>query len=141
MARMRIVELGSSDGKLLDRAVRGFRGVSGVDHLAFLTDPSSVCLLMVDGAEVVGWAWGTRQRHVCGYSQLQLYEIEVVEQSRRHGIGRTLLTAFLEIARRDGDAKVYLFTAADNTPAKALYREVGGVPAEPDETSFSWRLV
>jgi ribosomal protein S18 acetylase RimI-like enzyme len=140
MAGMRIVELGRGDDVLLDRAVRTFRGVSGVHHAAFLADSSSVCLLMVDGDEVVGWAWGTRQRHVCGYSQLQLYEIEVIGPSRRRGIGSRLVAAFLDIGRRDGDAKVYLFTGADNTAAQALYQRQGGTPSDSDDTGYSWRL-
>jgi ribosomal protein S18 acetylase RimI-like enzyme len=141
MAGMRIVELGQGDDELLDRAVRTFRGVTGIDHATFLADPSSVCLVTIDGDDVVGWAWGTRQRHVCGYSQLQLYEVEVIEPSRRLGIGSRLVEAFLDIGRRDGDAKVYLFTGVANTAANMLYKHLGGKAFESDERGYFWELI
>jgi hypothetical protein len=91
---MRIVQLGPGDEGFLDVAVRQFRELEGVDHRPFLHDPGTIAFLaLVDvgghdtrrkglasgaGADVIGWAWGLRQRHVAGYSQVQLYEIEVV---------------------------------------------------------------
>jgi GNAT superfamily N-acetyltransferase len=63
---------------------------------------------------VAGWVWGCRQSHVCGYSQVRLYEIGVAEPARRRGIGRALLTAFREHAIREGHRRMWLFTDEDN---------------------------
>jgi ribosomal protein S18 acetylase RimI-like enzyme len=139
-AVMRIVELGGGDESLLGAAVLRFRGADGIDHGLFLADPGTVALVAVDGEQVEGWAWGQRERHVCGYSQLLLYEIEVAAAARRQGVGRALISAFLAIGRREGHAKMWLFTRADNSGAKALYQSAGGIAAADDETGFSWEL-
>ena len=137
---MRLVHLGDGDADLLDRAVRRFRGAPGADGAGFLADRSVAVLVALDGEEIAGWAWGWRQHHVCGYTQLQLYEIEVAPPWRRQGIGRQLLTAFLTIGRAEGHSKVYLFTAAGNLQAKALYEQLGGVAAGEDETGYCWQI-
>lgn len=137
---MRIVELTEENHELLDIAVRRFRGLTGVDHGPFLRDPTTVALVIVDDSEVVGWVWGMRQRHVSGYTQLQLYEIEVAEPWRRKGVGRRLMTALLDLARREGHAKMWLFTSADNVPAKALYEAMGGGPSMHEDAGYWWQL-
>ncbi len=137
---MRIVELTEHDHVILDRAVVQFRGIANVDHQPFLRDPGTVALVALDGDEIIGWAWGHAERHVCGYSQLMLYEIEVAGSVRRQGIGRALLAAFLNVGRRDGHAGVYLFTGESNGPAQALYRSLNGVASAENDTGFSWRF-
>lgn len=96
---MRVHRLTAQDHGLLDVAVRRFRDVVVEDHAPFLEDPATVAFVALEDGEVVGWAWGCRQRHVCGYSQVQLYEIGVAEAAaRRRGIGHALPTAFREHA-------------------------------------------
>jgi GNAT superfamily N-acetyltransferase len=64
-------------------------------------------VVAVDNAgELSRWAWGTRQRHPCGSSQLMLYEIEVAEDVRRQCIGSELMATVLQLAKRDGQAGV-----------------------------------
>jgi ribosomal protein S18 acetylase RimI-like enzyme len=137
---MRIIELADNDEQLIAAAVAKFRRVEGIDHALFLRDPATVALVALEGAEVIGWAWGQRERHVCGYSQLLLYEIDVAEPARRRGVGRNLMSAILEIGRREGHAKVWLFTGSDNIAAKALYQAMGGIAATANDTGYSWQL-
>jgi len=138
---VRIVELTEHDRELLDRAVVRFRGVRGIEHGAFLGDPATLALVTLDDdGEVVGWAWGLRERHVGRYSQLLLYEIEVAGSARRQGVGRGLLDRLVEIARQEGHARMYLFTGGDNEPARALYEAAGGALSAPAEVGCSWRL-
>jgi hypothetical protein len=61
---MRIVQLTPGDEALLDIAARQFRGVDGVDQSSFLRDPATVVLLMMNDADVVGWAWGASATRV-----------------------------------------------------------------------------
>jgi ribosomal protein S18 acetylase RimI-like enzyme len=117
------------DRALLDTAVRTFRKVVVEDHTPFLSDPATVASVALSDTVVVGWVWGHRQRHICGYTQFQLYEIEieieVVESARRRGVGRALMAEFMTVARAEGAAKVWLFTDEDNHAAKALYMGLG----------------
>lgn len=137
---MRIHRLTSNDHDLLGAAVRKFRGAEVPDHTPFLNDPSSIAFLALDGDDVSGWVWGLRQRHVCGYSQVQLYEIGVDETARRRGVGRALLNAFRDQAVREGHRKMWLFTDEDNHAAKALYEAAGGQPSPHDDAGYWWQL-
>jgi ribosomal protein S18 acetylase RimI-like enzyme len=118
-----------------------FSGIELVDTTSFLTDPATVVVLaMGEGQELLGWAWGLRQRHVGGYSQLQLYEIEVAVQQRGLGIGRALVDWFVDLARQEGDRKMWLFTDHDNLPAKALYEATGGRRSAHDDAGYWWSI-
>jgi ribosomal protein S18 acetylase RimI-like enzyme len=133
-------QLTSGDDALLDAAVRLFRGVLVLDHDPFLADPASVAFVAIDGQELVGWVWGLRQRHVCGYTQVQLYEIEVSEPARGRGIGRDLLTAFRDAAILEGHRRMWLFTDLENRVAKRLYESAGGRPSAHDDAGYWWQL-
>jgi GNAT superfamily N-acetyltransferase len=137
---MRVERLTVQDHALLDAAVRRFRGVVVKDHGPFLADPSTMAFVAVDDGEVIGWAWGLRQRHAAGYTQVQLYEIEVTETARRRGVGRALLTAFRDQAVREGHRRMWLFTDSDNHAAMALYEAEGGEPSAHNDAGYWWQL-
>jgi hypothetical protein len=71
------------------RAIGIFKNEPAVGPTEFLADPATVVLIALDPEDgIIGWAWGTRQRHVRGYVQLMLYEIDVLSQFRRHWPGQ-----------------------------------------------------
>jgi ribosomal protein S18 acetylase RimI-like enzyme len=135
---VRVHRLTGDDRELLDAALRTFRGDGVADPAPFLADPASIAFVALEDGEVIGWAWGFRQRHVRGHSQVQLYEIDVVERARRRGVGRTLLLAFRELAVSEGHRKLWLVTTEDNLPAQALYRSAGGQPSP--HAGYWWPL-
>lgn len=138
--RVRVHRLRDEDHELIDAAVRRFRDVEVQDHAPFLEDPATIAFVAMDGGEVIGWVWGFRQRHACGYSQVQLYEIGVAEAARRHGVGRALLEAFRDLAIQEGHRKMWLFTDEGNQAAKALYEATGGQPSPHDDAGYWWQL-
>lgn len=117
-----------------------FRGRPAVDAEGFLADPGTVVFVAEAGSDVVGWVWGVRQRHVLGHIQLQLYEIEVLPGFRGRGLGRALVEEVLEVARREGHARMWLFTDEDNKAARRLYEAAGGVPSPHDDAGYWWQL-
>jgi ribosomal protein S18 acetylase RimI-like enzyme len=67
------------------------------------------------------------QRHLTG--------LAVVPERQRHGIGRSLLSKVLDDARREGCARVTLWTHTANVPARKLFEAAGFLPTgrrEPD---------
>lgn len=90
---MKIHRLTTDHVDLLARATVQFRHRTDIDQAAFLADPATRVWVALADERIVGWVWGTRQRHVLGYTQFQLYEIEVVEEYRTRGIGRALVEA------------------------------------------------
>jgi ribosomal protein S18 acetylase RimI-like enzyme len=137
---VRVRVLGVDDAELWDRTVRRFRDVV-TDPVPFLADPSTVPVVATGPADALaGWAWGLRQRHAAGYTQIQLYEIEVEATWRRHGVGRALLREFLSLARREGQRRLWLFTDEDNHAATGLYESLGGLPSPHRDAGYWWQL-
>jgi len=63
-----------------------------------------------------------------GAGQADIQTVAVAEHARRRGIGRALVTALLDEARRRGAAEVFLEVRADNPGAQALYASLGFEP-------------
>lgn len=59
--------------------------------------------------------------------QADIQTIAVVDRARRRGLGRTLVRALLNEARRRGATEVFLEVRADNPGARALYEGMGFV--------------
>jgi len=137
---MKIKQLAAGDEALLEQAVRSSRGAVGADHTAFLSDPATLALAAVEDGQVLGSAWGLRQRHIAGYTQVQLYELHVIEHARRRGLGRALVQELLAIVRAEGHAKMWLFTDEDNMPARQLYMTLGGVSSGHSHATHWWSL-
>lgn len=74
--------------------------------------------------------------------EAELLSIAVERRARRKGFGAALLGQAIDLARKDGASRIFLEVAADNGPARTLYRtrgfiEVGRRPAyylRPDGT-------
>ena len=75
---------------------------------------------------------GERDGRIVAYGVLtlapgeaQLLNLSVVADARRAGLGRALLTQFLDDARRLGAEQVFLEVRVSNTPAIRLYEQEG----------------
>lgn len=114
--------------------VAGWRG-------RFLPDPTTVAVVARSGNRVLGWAWGYRQIRPDGDTMLLLYELDVVDEERRKGIGTSLVEAFLELGQREGHRKMWVLTEVDNEAAIALYEATGGERAQGGRVSYQWALL
>jgi ribosomal protein S18 acetylase RimI-like enzyme len=57
--------------------------------------------------------------------QCYLEELYVAPDRRGRGIGRALMDAAIDLARREGAADMHLATGEDDTAARALYESLG----------------
>lgn len=66
-----------------------------------------------------------------GRDACNIHDLYLIEDARRHGLGRRLMNACADHARAMGCGKLTLEVNTDNAPARALYRSLGfDVPEE-----------
>ncbi len=105
----------------------------------FCDDAANVLLVANRGDLLCGLLVAYRLRCLDGRrAQLFIDEVDVHEDSWRRGVGRAMLAIALQIAREMDAGEVWVQTHASNAPAVALYRAVGGVQEDPDETIVSF---
>ncbi len=73
-----------------------------------------------DGGELLGWA-GVRVID----GEAEILTVGVIPSARRRGLGRELLRALLDEARRRAASEVFLEVRADNVGAQSLYETEG----------------
>jgi len=107
---------------------------------ALLHDPRTVFLVaFTDGGESAGLvlAYELPRRH--GHEvTLCVYEVEVVEAYRRHGVATRLLRELERVARERGIAEAFVLTEAGNTAAMRLYESLGGLPEHVVQWDFDY---
>ena len=67
-----------------------------------------------------------------------LAELYVVPDRRGHGLGRALMDAAIELARREGADYMELNTGEDDVAARALYESLGFVNREGPEGPITY---
>lgn len=85
------------------------------DFASLLSLPSSVLIVEETGFLLASFVAG----------EMEILTFCVVPSARRQGRGRVLLQSALDFARKQGGERVFLEVRADNTPALALYRQMG----------------
>jgi len=106
---------------------------------AFLADDRHYFIVGYVGDEPVGYVFGYRLSRFDGRPPVMfVYEVAVVEQHRRRGIGRGLIEEAKRLAKADGCGKMLVPTNRSNEAAMALYRSTGGEEGAADATAFWW---
>ena len=83
----------------------------------FIAHSNSKTWVAEEGDSIIGFAVAERRSGRVGH----IVTIDVVEQWRRHGVGKALMDAAEDWARQHGLGFIYLETAADNLVAQAFY--------------------
>ena len=105
----------------------------------FLVTPGHHLLLAFVDEVPAGFVSGVELTHPDKGTEMFLYELAVDGPFRRHGIGKALVDALLEIARAHGCYDMWVLTDHDNDAALATYRAT----ATTDESShvmLTWDL-
>jgi ribosomal protein S18 acetylase RimI-like enzyme len=131
--------LAPGDEEVLPELSRwGGRPPLGHDAAAqFLRNERNHLLVAFEGRDAVGMllAHELDRRHA-DERKMFLYEIDVLADHRRRGIGRGLMAAFAELCRNRGYVKAWVLTDEENEPAMAFYAACGGTRVRPDQVMF-----
>lgn len=89
-------------------------------YLGELRNPSAFYLVAMQGHHLLGYGgmWVVEEN-------AHVVTLAVRPESRRHGLGRTLMDALVAEARRRGAKEMTLEVRAGNTPAQGLYSAMG----------------
>jgi len=101
-----------------------------------LRDERTVFVAAFDAGAPVGFAFGfvLPRRHGAP-TILFVYEVGVDEAYRRRGIAKELMR---RLAAEAGAGEGFVLTEPDNEAANALYRSLGGAPAEVVQWDFEY---
>ncbi len=104
------------------------RGIAAESHQRFLPDGVATAgVHIVVGEDPrgvrVGVLWVGPNPD--GVGPAWVYEIEVVEERRGEGWGRSLMAAAEELAREDGHSEIGLNVFGSNAVARGLYESLG----------------
>jgi ribosomal protein S18 acetylase RimI-like enzyme len=90
--------------------------------------PGNVVLVAERDGEIAGYVFGAKE----GFDYMSLrgpagviYDLLVVPNHRRQGVGAALMSAMLEALKRLGVPRALLFTAEKNQVAQAMFERTG----------------
>lgn len=107
----------------------------------FLGDPRHRLVVALDEDTVVGFVSAVIYVHPDKPApELWINEIGVAPTHQNQGIGKSIMQAILEEAKRSGCSEAWVLTDRINLPAMAMYRSAGGEETLPDPTMFTFRL-
>jgi ribosomal protein S18 acetylase RimI-like enzyme len=107
----------------------------------FLASPLHHLAVAVEGVVVVGFASAVQYVHPDKHKpELWVNEVGVSPSYQSRGIGKALMQALLDVARRAGCSEAWVLTERSNRPAMKLYTAVGGEEEQEEIVMFSFKL-
>jgi aminoglycoside 6'-N-acetyltransferase I len=107
----------------------------------FLADPRHRIVVALDDDLVVGFVSAVIYVHPDKSApELWINEIGVAPTHQRQGIGKALMQAVLDEAKRSGCTEAWVLTDRSNLPAMAMYKSAGGEETLPDSVMFTFEL-
>jgi len=107
----------------------------------FLADPRHRLVVALHGGLVVGFVSAVIYVHPDKPApEMWINEIGVAPTHQRQGIGKALMQAILEEAKRSGCSEAWVLTDRANLPAMTMYRSSEGEESLPDPTMFTFKL-
>lgn len=106
----------------------------------FLRDDRHHLAVALDIGQVVGFASGVHYVHPDKPPELWINEVGVAPSHQGRGIGKAVLQALLQHARRLGCREAWVLTDRSNDAARRLYASTGGDEAPGDHVMFTFDL-
>jgi len=124
--------LGPDDGHVLDDLDPDvFDGPLRPDApAAVLADPAHLLAVALAGTRVVGMGSAVVITEPDKRPVLYVDEVGTADAYQRRGIATALMAALLDAGRQRGCTEAWLMTEAENAPARAFYRAIGGTEAQ-----------
>jgi len=134
--------LGPGDGTLLRNVAPGVfdHALNPALVAEFLGDERHHLAVAIEDQTVVGFASGVHYVHPDKPAELWINEVGVAPSHHRRGIGKAVIAALLEHAKRLGCREAWVLTDRTNQAAMRLYASTGGKEAPHDQVMFTYFL-
>jgi aminoglycoside 6'-N-acetyltransferase I len=106
----------------------------------FLRDHRHHLAVAVEDGMVVGFASGVHYVHPDKPSEMWINEVGVAPRHQGRGLGKAVVRALLEHAKRLGCREAWVLTDRSNSAAMRLYASAGGEEAPGDHVMFNFAL-
>ncbi len=128
---IQIFEVTGDNIELMDSVVEDLfdNPVSPMRLRAYLAEPTHWLVVAVLDGKVIGKCTAMVHKRPDKEDELYIDEIDVIENLRRNGIAKLMLSKILELADEHGCEECWLGTEQDNIAARKLY-ESNGAKAE-----------
>lgn len=136
---MKIKRLGVDDVALAESVVKRFkRQTVSPEYLQrFLGDSRNVLYVAEIGGKAEGFLLAYRLDRIDGLPpKVFVYEVDVLEESRRRGIGTQLMDAVRDMIRQEELTNAFVLTNYENEGAVAFYEATGGKVPHGDDVMF-----
>lgn len=108
--------------------------------LGFLSNEHNFFIAAIERNRIVGHVIAYKLQRYDGHnSMMYVHDIDVAEDFRRKGIGRTLLKEMKRICAKESISKMFLVTNASNQAAMAYYASEAGVRKSEDDVVFEFK--
>jgi aminoglycoside 6'-N-acetyltransferase I len=115
---------------VFDNAIEGRLSVE------YLENPHSHLAVAIDSGVVVGFASGIDYVHPDKARQFWVNEVCIASTHRRRGIGKAIVAALIDLARELKCTEAWVLTEQENTAARGLYKDAGGVEGQAIMVTF-----
>lgn len=132
---MKIIRLKSEDYLKLEAFLKAFsfKNFQSVNH-NFLTNPLNYILAAYADNLPVGYLLGYElERPETDNPTFFVYDIEVLKDYRKKGIGTELMDAFKQSAKEKKATEIFVASNKSNIPAMNFYRKSGYIKEKNDD--------
>jgi len=107
----------------------------------FLADQNNILIVAKAAQRIVGLIVAHRLARLDSQrAQVLLYEIDVLPDFQRTGIGAAMIERLKELAQQVSACEVWVVTNKSNAAAMRLYRSTGGTAKQDDDVVFEYKL-
>jgi GNAT superfamily N-acetyltransferase len=108
----------------------------------FLANPLNYLLVAVEGEKPMGYLFAYElQRPDREQSMMFLYDITVLEQYRKKGVGTALVEQLKALCNNQHIMKMFVPTNRSNIPAINLYQKTGAIiSTDTDAVTLTWHF-
>jgi|LGOV01.1.fsa_nt_gb ribosomal protein S18 acetylase RimI-like enzyme len=92
----------------------------------FILNPNNHAYFAMIEEKVIGFVWGYTLERLDSEPMMYIHSVDVLGEYRNKGVGKKIVSKFIEIANKSNYRNTFLITDRDSIPANKVYSALGG---------------